>query len=325
NLHIRRLYDNERYEVDTPNQAFTVLKPGDYRFDVKPDTDKTVITVWRGEGDSTGDGPSVHIHANEQARFSNGTSMQVDIHEAPAADQFDEWASSRDHRLDNSASAKYVSPDAPGYEDLDEYGYVWYPSVAPGWAPYVDGHWIYQYPWGWTWVDYEPWGYAPFHYGRWVFAGGFWGWAPGPLYVRPYYAPALLAWLGGGWGFGVGFGGGFGWCPLGFHDPFIPWYGASRFYFNRVNFTNGRFFAGGRFGLNGFYDHHFRGGRFDGGRGFNMRYDNLHVRGGFTAVSRTTIVNSISVAHNHIRVSPNQMSRMTAVHSLGVAPTRASR
>ena len=45
NLHVRRLYDNERYEVDTPNQAFTVLKPGDYRFDVDSDADKTVVTV----------------------------------------------------------------------------------------------------------------------------------------------------------------------------------------------------------------------------------------------------------------------------------------
>ena len=56
NLHVRRLYDNEKYEVDTPNQAFTVLKPGDYRFDVYPDNDKTVVTVWSGEGEASGDG-----------------------------------------------------------------------------------------------------------------------------------------------------------------------------------------------------------------------------------------------------------------------------
>src|ERR1700682_1840168 len=59
NLHVRRLYDNERYEVDTPNQAFTVSKPGDYRFDVDPDGDKTVVTVWSGEGAATGDGQAV--------------------------------------------------------------------------------------------------------------------------------------------------------------------------------------------------------------------------------------------------------------------------
>ncbi|HEY7353631.1 MAG TPA: DUF6600 domain-containing protein, partial [Terriglobales bacterium] len=332
NLHIRRLYDNEKYEVDTPNQAFTVEKPGDYRFDVNPDVDKTVITVWRGEGESTGDGPTVHLRENQQARFSNGTSMNVELHAAPAQDSFDQWAQSRDERLDNSKSARYVSPDTVGYEDLDEYGVwketpdygsVWYPTVDTGWSPYHDGHWVWQYPWGWTWVDYEPWGFAPFHYGRWVYAGGGWGWAPGPIYVRPYYAPALVAWFGGGWGVGVGLGG-FGWCPLGWGEPYIPWYGVSRGYFYHVNFSNGRFYRHGWGNLNGFYGHHFVNGRFAARNGFQLHYANMRRPGGFTAVSRTTIVNSRSVARNSIRVSPKQMSRMTAVHSLAVRPTRTS-
>jgi hypothetical protein len=326
-LHVRRLYDNEKYEVDTPNQAFTVEKPGDYRFDVDPDADKTVVTVWSGEGESTGDGQPVEIHANEQVRFSNGTSLTADKHAAPGLDAFDEWAQSRDRKFDNSESARYVAPDTVGADDLDEYGVwketpdygaVWYPSVAPGWAPYYYGHWVYEYPWGWTWVDYEPWGFAPFHYGRWVFAGGGWGWAPGPIYVRPWYSPAMVAWFGGGVGIG------FGWCPLGWGDPFIPWYGVSRGYFYHVNFTNGRFWGGWRYGnLNRFYGRNFVNGRF-AGRGFDMHYANMHRPGGFTVVSRTTLVNSLSVAHNNLRIAPNQMSRMTAVHSLGVGPTRAS-
>jgi hypothetical protein len=330
NLHVRRLYDNEKYEVDTPNQAFTVDKPGDYRFDVNPDTDKTVITVWNGEGESTGDGPEVHIHANEQVLFSNGTSMTVQTQAAPAPDNFDQWASSRDRKLDNSQSARYVSPDVVGGDDLDEYGVwketpdygaVWYPAVAPGWAPYYDGHWVYEYPWGWTWVDYEPWGFAPFHYGRWVYWGGGWGWAPGPVYVRPYYAPALVAWFGGGWGVGVGVG--FGWCPLGWGEPYIPWYGVSRGYFYRLNYTNARF-AGRYHDLNGFYNHNFVHGRWAAHNGHELHYANMHRPGGFTAVSRNTLLNSRPVAHNNLRLSPNQMSRMTAVHSLGVRPTRAS-
>lgn len=328
NLHIRRLYDNEKYEVDTPNQAFTVQKPGDYRFDVNPDTDKTVITVWQGEGESTGDGPAVHLHANEQARFSNGTSLTVETHEAPAPDSFDQWAQSRDQRGDHSESARHVSPDTPGYEDLDEYGAwkdsgeygeVWYPSVAPGWAPYNYGHWVWENPWGWTWVDYEPWGYAPFHYGRWVYAGGFWGWSPGPIFVRPFYAPALVAWFGGGVGIGIGFGGGFGWSPLGFGEPFIPWYGANRSYFTRINITNTHITN-----INNIYNNNFQNGHYVARNGYQMHYANMHNPGGFTAVSRNTLVNSLSVAHNNIRVSPNQLSRVTPVHSLNVAPTRAS-
>jgi hypothetical protein len=341
-LHVRRLYDGETYEVDTPNQAFTVQKPGDYRFDVDSEGDKTVITVWRGSGESTGDGPSVHIESNQQARFFDGTSLKHDIHAAPAADDFDQWAFARDQKLDHSESARYVSPDVPGYEDLDEYGTwrntpdygaVWAPTVALGWAPYYNGNWIWQYPWGWTWVEYEPWGYAPFHYGRWVWAGGYWGWAPGPIWARPYYAPALVAWFGGpGWGinFGFGFGGGFGWCPLGFGEPFIPWYHAGFGYFNRVNITNTRFT---NVNIRNVYSNNFANGqpRLGGGiygarNGNQLHYANLRAPGGFSAASRNTLVNSLSVAHNGVRVSPNQLGRtsLASVRNPGVQPTRTT-
>src|SRR5215469_5468919 len=341
-LHVRRLYDGETYEVDTPNQAFTVQKPGDYRFDVDSDGDKSVITVWRGSGESTGDGPSVHIESNQQARFYDGTSLKHDIHAAPAADDFDQWAFARDQKLDHSESARYVSPDVPGYEDLDEYGTwrntpdygeVWVPSVASGWAPYYNGNWIWEYPWGWTWVENEPWGYAPFHYGRWVWAGGYWGWAPGPIWVRPYYAPALVAWFGGpGWGinFGFGFGGGFGWCPLGFGEPFIPWYRAGFGYFNRVNITNTRIT---NINIRNVYNNNFAngqprpgGGIYGARNGNQLHYANLHAPGGFSAASRNTLVNSLSVAHNGVRVSPNQLSRtsLASVRSPGVQPTRTT-
>jgi hypothetical protein len=328
NLHVRRLYDNERYEVDTPNQAFTVSKPGDYRFDVDPDNDKTVVTVWSGEGEASGDGPAVRVRAGQQVRFSNGTSMTVDVHDAPAPDSFDEWARNRDQRGDNSESARYVSPDVVGSDDLDEYGtwrntpeygHVWSPRVDPGWAPYTSGHWVWEDPWGWSWVDYEPWGFAPFHYGRWVYAGGGWGWAPGPIYARPYYAPALVGWFGGDFGVGVGFGGGFGWCPLGFGEPFIPWYGVSRGYFNQVNITNTRITN-----VSNIYNNHFVNGRLSARNGYQAHYANMHAPGGFTAVSRNTLVNSLSVSRNNIRVSPDALNRLSAVHSPGVAPTRAS-
>jgi hypothetical protein len=339
-LHVRRLYDGETYEVDTPNQAFTVQKPGDYRFDVDSDGDKTVITVWRGSGESTGSGPSVHLEANQQARFYNGTSLQHDIHAAPAADAFDQWAYSRDQKFDHTESARYVSPDAVGYEDLDEYGTwkntadygeVWAPNVDPGWAPYYNGHWVWEYPWGWTWVEYEPWGYAPFHYGRWVWAGGYWGWAPGPIWVRPYYAPALVAWFGGpGWGvsFGFGFGGGFGWCPLGFGEPFIPWYHAGYGYFNRVNITNTRIT---NVNITNIYNNNFvhgqprpGGGIYGARNGSQLRYANLRSPHGFTAASRNTLVNSLPVSRNSVRVAPNQLSRtsLASVRSPGLQPSR---
>jgi len=334
-VHVRRLYDNEVWEVDTPDQAFTVSKPGDYRFDVDPSADTTVVTVWGGEGKSASNGTSVVLHANEQVRFT-GNVISGQVHAAPALDDFDRWASSRDQRVDNSQSARYVSPDVPGSEDLDEYGTwsetpdygaVWVPrGVAVGWAPYRYGHWIWVSPWGWTWVEDEPWGYAPFHYGRWVYWGGAWGWAPGPIYARPYYAPALVAWFGGG-GFsvGVGFGGGYGWCPLGFGEPYVPWYHVSRGYFNRVNITNTRIT---NVHITNVYNNTYRHNGWSGNGAYgahnNIRYANMHAPNGFTAVSRSTLVNSQQVARNSIRVSPSELGRMTAVRSVNVRPSRAA-
>jgi hypothetical protein len=241
--------------------------------------------------------------------------------------------------MDHSKSARYVSPDVPGSEDLDEYGTwsetpdygaVWVPrGVAVGWAPYRYGHWIWVSPWGWTWVEDEPWGYAPFHYGRWVYWGGAWGWAPGPIYARPYYAPALVAWFGGGFGVGVGFGGGYGWCPLGFGEPFVPWYRVSRGYFNRVNITNTRITNVHITNVyNSTYLRNGHGSPGGGGGAYgphnNLRYANMHAPNGFTAVSRSTLVNSQQVARNNIRVSPNELGRMTAVRSVDARPSRAA-
>ena len=52
-------------------------------------------------------------------------------------DGFDDWAQVRDKRLDNSVSARYVSPGVIGYQDLDAYG-VWQTSPVYGsvWVPF---------------------------------------------------------------------------------------------------------------------------------------------------------------------------------------------
>ncbi len=330
NLRVRQLGAGEVFEVDTPNMAFTVQKTGEYRFDVDPNGDSSIAIVWKGEGEATGEGPAVQVKANERARFRNGTSLQHDISSAPPNDGFDDWCQTRDEREDHSVSAQYVAPGTIGTEDLDEYGSwrneepygeVWVPSgVAAGWAPYSLGHWVWIAPWGWTWVDDEPWGFAPFHYGRWVYGGGYWGWAPGPFYARPFYAPALVAWFGGpgfGVGFGFGFGGGIGWCPLGWGEPFFPWYRGSWGYFSRVNFYNAR--IGNINQFRGFY----HGGVFAGA---SFHYANLRAPGGAIAVPQRALTNSLSVRSAAVRVPASQFDRA----SLGggrvpVNPTMNSR
>ena len=218
-LHLRKLYDGEMYEIDTPNMAFTVQKSGEYRFEVQPEGDTSTVTVYKGKGDATGDGPAVRVEAKERARFSDGTSMRTDSPLRLSSMASTSGASCAMSAKINLRPAQYVSPDVIGYEDLDEYG-TWreVPEYGPIWVPRT---WLLAGlliatdtgfmigPWGWTWVDDAPWGFAPFHYGRWVYYGGYWGWSPGPIYVRPVYAPALVTWFGGrGWGVGIGFGGG---------------------------------------------------------------------------------------------------------------------
>ena len=323
NLHVRHLFEGEIYEIDTPNLAFTVQKSGDYRFDVDPNGDATVVTVRKGEGDATGQGPGVRVHSDQQVRFTNETSLTHEVAEAPAYDGFDSWCAVRDKRLDTSLSARYVAPGTVGYEDLDDngvwteeppYGRVWRPVQAPGWAPYEFGHWVWVSPWGWTWVDDASWGYAPFHYGRWVYASGYWGWAPGPLYVRPFYAPALVAWFGGpGWGVSLGFGvgGGYGWCPLGWGEPFYPWYGGSRYYFRNVNIRNTRIAN-----INNYYGH--PPDRFGHG---STRYANMRAPGGFTAVPSRTLANGVPVRGTAVRVSGRQLAN-APMGRVNIAPTR---
>jgi hypothetical protein len=152
-----------------------------------------------------------------------------------------------DPRDERSASSRYVSPEMTGAEDLDrygrweahpEYGALWFPlQVSVGWAPYRQGHWAWVRPWGWTWVDEAPWGFAPFHYGRWVNWGGRWGWAPGDRVLRPVYAPALVAWVGGGnFGVSIQIGGPpIGWVPLAPRDWYVPHYRHTPVYVERVN------------------------------------------------------------------------------------------
>jgi hypothetical protein len=245
NITVRRLWDEDDFEVDTPNQAFTAFQPGHYRIEASADGDYTVISVRAGEGESTGNGQSFSLRAGQRGTFSGTDSLYADVEPLYGPDEFDNWSDFRDHRYESSRSSAYLAPDVVGYEDLDQYGdwrddsnygHVWFPNqIAVGWAPYHEGHWDWISPWGWTWVDDSPWGYAPFHYGRWVSVGGRWGWVSGPVAVRAVYAPALVVFIGGGPG---GFGGNVGWFPLGPREVYVPSYHVSQAYVNRVNISN---------------------------------------------------------------------------------------
>nr|MBN3724198.1 FecR protein [Burkholderia sp. Ac-20379] len=189
--HVRELAPGGAYEIDTPNLALALNGPGDYRVDVAPDGASTTVTVRRGAATAYGEAGQIPIAAGQQLTFAGTNLQSTASNAAPPADPFDRWAAARDAAEDRSISARYVSREIPGYQDLDangtwretpEYGAVWTPNSTPaGWAPYHTGHWIWQAPWGWTWVDDAPWGFAPYHYGRWAYVDDSWAWVPGPV------------------------------------------------------------------------------------------------------------------------------------------------
>src|SRR5215831_9092272 len=50
-VHLRRFDENETFEIDTPTLAFSLLRPGDYRLDVRPESNVSVIFVRAGQGE----------------------------------------------------------------------------------------------------------------------------------------------------------------------------------------------------------------------------------------------------------------------------------
>ncbi len=280
-IRLKNLEENETYEVDTPQVAFTLLRPGIYRVEVDEAGNTTVITVRGGDGETTADGKAAPLHANEQVTIT-GNPAAYNKHGAPNPDEFDDWANTRDRAADASVSVKMVAPGVVGATDLDvagawrpapTYGNVWFPNgLVAGWAPYRFGHWGFVAPWGWTWIDDAPWGYAPFHYGRWVMVGGMWGWAPGPVAVTAIYSPALVSFIGGVEVVGVVDP--VSWVALSWGEPWYPSFGVSWGYYNSVNLCGTVFAAGIIAGVWG-------GAAVNLSFGHDPRYVNVVGRGGF--------------------------------------------
>ncbi len=323
NLRVRRLEQDESIEVDTPNLAFSILRPGNYKINVNEAGDSTFVVVRDGEGEVTGGGSAYTVHPRETGTFTGTDQLDADIQRfGDDDDDFDHWCGDRDRREDRSQSSRYVSSDVIGYEDLDdnggwrtvpEYGTVWFPhTVTVGWATYRYGHWVWISPWGWTWVDDAPWGFAPFHYGRWVTVAGVWGWVPcapravvGVAYVRPVYAPALVAWVGGphfSVGIGIGGGGGVGvaWFPLGPREVFVPSYHVSRTYVTNVNVSNTTV---NNTVVNNYYNNVVVNKNVT-----NIKYVNQTAPNGVTATSQQNFTSAQPVGRNMIKVDQREVA-----------------
>ncbi|MDE3109531.1 MAG: FecR protein [Acidobacteriota bacterium] len=330
-VHLRDLAPGEDYEFDTPNVALTLTRSGEYLISTDPDSDTTTVVVREGEAQVTGGGDSWTLPEGQEYVLSGTDQLGYDARPLPWFDDFEAWCQDRDQRENNSISARYVSRDVDGYYDLDhygqwdsdaDYGMVWYPtSVAAGWAPYRMGHWVYIEPWGWTWVDAEPWGFAPFHYGRWCFIRSRWAWVPGPRVVRPVYAPALVAFVGGaGWSVSVAFGGGMAgvaWFPLGPRDVYVPAYRCSPRYVENVNVTNTRVVNVTQ--VTNVYNNVVINRNVT-----NVNYTYARNERAVTVVQRDTFVNARPVSQGMLHVNAQQVERARVVESQPIAPARTS-
>src|SRR3984885_1709704 len=346
---ILHMWESEIYEIDTANLAFTITRPGEYRVDVNPDGTQTLVTVRDGAGEVTAGGQTYELVGGQQYAFQGTDQINYSADYVPDPDDFDSWCTDRDHREDNAMSARYISREVIGYEDLDAYGSwhtdstygpVWVPTgVAADWAPYHTGHWAFVGPWGWTWVDDAPWGFAPFHYGRWAYVGGGWGWVPGPVAivgprpgvvvvaggwgVRPVYAPALVGFVGGG-GFSasIAIGGGVAgvaWVPLGPRDVWVPGYKTSAAYMTNVNVTSTTVIN--RTEITNVYNTTIVNNTTNVTK---ITYSNQTAPGAVTAVPQKAFQGGQPVAAASVKVSAEEVSSPKLISAKPVAPTAQS-
>jgi hypothetical protein len=145
-----------------------------------------------------------------------------------------------------------------------------------------------------------------------------WFWVPGPVVVRPVWAPALVAFVGGGPGFHFSAGVGVGWFPLGPGEVYVPGYHVSRTYVNNVNVTNttvnitkvtnvyNTVIVNKSTTIN------------------NITYVNQRVTNGVTVVSHDAFVNARPVAQNIMRVEPREVVSAPVTRAVAVEPVRTS-
>ena len=328
NLRVRRLDRDHVLEIDTPNLAYSVLRPGVYRVEVDPQGGWTQITLRSGEGEVFGQSGAFAVTQGQAYRFYGNDLRDYETYALAQPDEFDRWASLRDRRSESSASARYVSQDIIGYEDLDEYGHwrtvaeygpVWTPDRVPaGWAPYRDGHWAWVEPWGWTWVDDAPWGFAPSHYGRWTRVDQSWAWVPGPMTSRPVYAPAVVQFVGGEsrdsrTALTVAGIAAVAWFALAPHEVYRPSYQASREYLTAVNTSN----------TTNVTETHITN-VVNNTNVTNIVYVNQQVSGAVVAVPTASFAQSKPVAKAALRVTNDAVMRAPVAAVAPVAPVKTS-
>ncbi len=232
--------------VETPGGTFSPQGEGEYRTDLLEDGRTVQFVVYSGIATVSTEWGSVLVGAGQRTIASEGTAP-APPEEYLGNDNFFAWTEDRQRLFVTTAETHYdeLPEEVREYaHDLDGHGrwhqdvhlgWVWYPTVSTGWAPYRQGRWAHT-PFGLTWVSYDPWGWAPYHYGRWSHGPLGWYWLPGSV-----WGPGWVSWsYGHNW---------VGWSPLNYYGyPVYDFYGYGYGYYhgNYDNVTGAR---GGRRGI----------------------------------------------------------------------------
>ncbi len=249
-VRVRTLGERENIQVETPNATVHFRHPGDYTVQVDPETDRTIVRTRNGEAEVTGANKSFRVRAERgrrvhRPRRPDGQHRQRS-RRAPHSNRGRTIATAAATRPSRrvtfrakSSVTKISTTKATGSTSPNTATCGGPRYVVHDWAPYRYGRWGWVAPWGWTWIDDARWGFAPFHYGRWAFVRHRWCWVPGPRHIRPYYAPALVGWVGGpSVNVSLSFGHGVGWFPLAPREVYVPWYRHTPRYVRHVNVSN---------------------------------------------------------------------------------------
>ncbi len=186
------LATGDTFEVSTPMFSITSARKAEFRVGVR---DKSAaVSVLNGRI-SVGESGEIQAVAKGQMFVDALEKHQpkTALMRSPAPDQWDHWVNSRltaeRYGLTETA-AKTNAPFTYGMADLADYGswnffpgygYGWQPwGMMAGWAPFMDGQWMFYPTLGWTWVSGEPWGWMPYHFGGWDYSPVYgWMWFPG--------------------------------------------------------------------------------------------------------------------------------------------------
>src|SRR5215831_2530278 len=97
-LNVRVFRLDQGIEIDTPNLAFTIREPGEYRIDTNLETFETYVMVRAGGGDITANAGAFPVRVAEQAVVSGQDGARYNLYQAPGYDDFDNWVMARDRR-----------------------------------------------------------------------------------------------------------------------------------------------------------------------------------------------------------------------------------